>query len=355
MSSSGRILKISSFCSPKKRYQTRYESQKQVSISLLQSKVQRLNGEEYDDYSTVFTDDNGLLISLQVFEGALCRLSNICSCCPSERRSSVIVHLRMLPETNTHSMKSIQSDVPVLFVPILTPVSIGVCESIGDELKHTVIIEKLNEDECHHYHATSIKVMEICNPPIDFAPSFQYIFAQQNSSLIQSLDKEKDALKNSSLQRYFIQPENKNGRLLTEGSIIATVDDPSVSARFYKIISLSVRDDTTKSYAWVTPKVDIILLPSSYESVYSIPRFPSRDFVKSFMTGSQVIISPDARSPHSELTRALLRIGTMKIPLDSSTLPNMIHVIRDGDTVEVNSLLDFTAERGMSFFISSKI
>jgi len=347
MSNSGRILKLSSFCSPKKRYQKRYENRKQVSISLLQSKVQRLNGEEYDDYNTVFTDDIDLLFSLQVFDGALCRLSNNCSCCPRNEGSSVIVQLRMLPETNVHSMTFIQSDLPILFIPILISMSIGVYKSIDDELKHTVMIEQLNEDECHQYRATSIKVMEICNPPKDLTPSFQHIFAQQNSPLIRSLDKEKDDLKNASLQRYFIQPENKNGRLLTKGSIIATVDDPSVSARFYKIISLDVGDDTTKSYAWVTPKVDIILLPSSsYDLAYSIPRFPNRHLVKSFITGSHINISPDAPSPHSELIHALLRIGTMKVPLDSSTLPNMIHIIRDGDTVEVNSILDVTAETG---------
>ena len=45
----GKILKISSFCSPKKQYQQRHSSQKQVSISVLQSKVRRRNVEEYDD------------------------------------------------------------------------------------------------------------------------------------------------------------------------------------------------------------------------------------------------------------------------------------------------------------------
>lgn len=344
--SRGNILKISSFCSPKKGYQQRHSSHKQaVSISVLHSKVQRRNGEEYDDYSTVFTNDIDLFFSLQVFDGAICKLSNNCSYCPQNVGSPIIVHLRMLPESDKYCSTSIQAELPQLFIPILTAVSIGIHDSFHHELNHTAIIEKLTDDECHHLRATSIKVTEICSPPSDFLPCLRSIFAYQNLSLRQSLDKERETFTLSNLKNYFLQPENKFGRLLTKGSIIATLDDdPLVSVRFYKILSIGVDNDLNKLFAWVTPGTDIILLSNSLESACSIPRFPNRDSVNSFMMGNKIDIPLDVRSSHPELVTALLGIGTVKVPLDSSTLPNMIHVIRDGNTIEFNSILDDAAK-----------
>lgn len=339
----GKILKISSFCSPKKRYQQRYSSQKQVSISVLQSKVRRRHFEEYDDYSTVFTDDIGLLFSLQVFDGALCRLSNP----DGNGGSSVIVQLRMLPESDTYISTSDQEDHPHLFIPILTATSIGLHEVFCYDQKHTAIIEKLNDDECHPLHATSIKVMEICNPPSDFIPSFHYIFAHEDSSICMSLDEERENAKFLSLQRHFLQSESKFGRLLTKGSTIAVLDeDPLVSVRFYKIHSITVDGDSNILYAWVTSKSDIHLLTNSSESSWSISRFPNRDFVKSFMKGNAINIPSNVRSSYPGLVTSLLGIELVKVPLDSSTLPNMIHVIRDGNTIEFNSILDDVAKTG---------
>lgn len=339
----GKILKISSFCSPKKQYQQRHSSQKQVSISVLQSKVRRRNVEEYDDYSTVFTDDIGLLFSLQVFNGALCRLSNP----DAIGGSSVIVQLRMLPESDTYFSTSIQVELPHLFIPILTATSIGLHDFFCHDQKQTAIIEKLNDDECHPLHATSIKVMEMCNPPSDFIPSFHYIFAREDSSIYMSLDKERENAKFLSLQRYFLLSESKFGRLLTKGSIIAVLDeDPLVSVRFYKIHSITVDVNSDILFALITSKSDINVLSNSSESAYTIPRFPNRDFVKSFMMGNTINIPPDVGSSYPGLVTSLLGIELVKIPLDSSTLPNMIHVTRDGNSMEFHSILDDVAKTG---------
>ncbi len=357
-----------------------------------------------DEFSSVYVDSPEFLVSLEVFEGQLCKLF-----LKSENGTSplirwVPVFLKVLPKSSIDKVKSSPCEQrttlhPTIYVPPCIAASLDICHSFPSNLHdhYLLFVSPLLDSSTNLIHKNSGKIVlldkdgvttankavirEIGVPPSDFVSSFGFSTSHPSKwrsktvdSVMRSDRLQKDAHRNQeqldNLKNYFFDHTKKpKKRLMRLGSVFSVIDTLSnnknhPNVRHYELVQADQYDKTHDSMYITYPDDKCIFFLSSETELILTSRdqakcYPPRQLPQSSLSvefnnslfGQSIseVMMTSLKSHHclDMLIKAIFIRGRRK-HLASSGIQledHIVHVIGQKDD-HINECLEAAADIG---------
>lgn len=372
-----------------------------------------------DEYATIYTKDCQLLLEIQCFNGDICMLTMAQAEEELENRRQpqwIPAIIRVLSGTMSDDCiginAALNADAQLLPSPnfrIYVPPTLAAVVGLHDygcmNMPLKAYISSVSEGTSAHLlpkkltgrnasstmlpYATKAKIVELYSPPGDYLPSMETMEMQGDEMAIRRFREERKSKQIEMLQRYFLRMENNGNvcapRLATIGTIFAVINDCIIDdkdaehpcgrfhngrsfVRFYMILGLETESgvlvqctDTAQNqnecFCWISPKAELVLVPSEKDKLFSTSRMPRLSAVWSFYRSMQndkkqwvrKSLASSWSHPHLvAILEAMMAIETMITNAKAKILPlsyHMLHLIGNENN-HITFCLDAVADSG---------